>query len=152
MKIFVAFIVMVASALLLNLPITQTSYDFRTEPRTDTEPTVTTVAWATSANVVLDQPIYDDDTGTVSILSDDATDAPVVSSYNSSNRQLVVAGLAGGATRELDVTYDIDALNAGVAIGAIIDKTPWFWLLLVLMLPAVGIAAMFWDKIRGRLG
>ena len=152
MRIFIAFIVVVASALLLNLPITQTSYDFRTEPRTDTNPTVTTGAWATAANFVLAKPIYDNDTGTIGIISVHAADIPVVSSYNTSNRQLVVAGLQAATTRELEVTYDVDALNAGVAIGAIIDKTPWFWLLLVLMLPAVGLAAIFWDKIRGRLG
>jgi len=148
-RLFIAFLVVVASALLLQLPIIQTTYDFRTDPRTDSFVSATTVA-GTTANVILAKNIYDDDTGTIVFISDEALDAPHVSTFNASNRQLLVNGLAANTSRDLDVTYDIDALEASSAISIVIDRVGWFWLLLILMMAPAGLAAIFWDKMGRR--
>lgn len=121
------------------LPLTDAIYDFRTDLRTDTFSTAT-AAGVTSANETLLEELYDDDIGSVDIASDNATDAPLPNSYNSTSRELTITGLTANITRTLDITYAVDALQGSTAIDAIVDRIPWIWLLVTI---AFGPAALF---------
>lgn len=142
MRVFWAFIIILATVMLFLLPITPAVYDFKTDVRQDSFTTPTAVG-ATTANVVLIKELYDDDVMTISLASDLATDVPAVVSYNATNRALLVSGLTDNTTRGLVVDYDVDSLNASPAIATFIDYIPWFVLLMVILLPAAGIAGMF---------
>ncbi len=122
----------------------ETVYDFKTMLRTE-EVTSPTAAGVTTANVTLGKPIFDDDTSTLDILSDLATDTPAysASSYNSTTRQLLTSGLTANTTRVLTVSYDVNALEGFDAIVLIVDRWPFIWLLLVIIFPLVGIGAIF---------
>ena len=121
------------------LPITTAIYDFRTDLRTDTFST-DTAAGVTSANETLLESLYEGDLGSIDIFSDDATDVPLGSSYNATSRLLNVTGLTANATRTLDVSYDVDALQGSEAINTLVDRVPWIWFLIIV---AFGPAALF---------
>jgi len=126
MRIFYAFIIMVTAAMLFMLPVTEGIYDFITDVREDTF-TVTTGVGSTNATVQLFKAIYDDDTNT---------------SYNATNRNLVVTGLSENITRTLTVNYDIDALSNSAAVATLVSKFDLIWLLVVIAFPAAAIAAI----------
>jgi len=141
MKIFYAFIIMVTAAILFMLPVTEGIYDFITDVREDTF-TVTTGVGSTNATVQLFKAIYDDDTNTIELSSNDADDIPLYSSYNATNRNLVVTGLSENITRTLTVNYDIDALSNSAAVATLVSKFDLIWLLVVIAFPAAAIAAI----------
>lgn len=142
MRIFYAFLIIVIAAVLFMLPLTEASYDFRTDERTDSFDVDTGVGESTD-NVTLHAEVYDDDLETISILSDLSTDSPVADSYGSATREVAVSGLTENTTRELDVTYDIDALDASDAISGLIDRLPWVWLLTIIAFPMAALFAIF---------
>ena len=144
MRIFYAFIVIVVAAILWLLPVTEGIYDFKTDLREDNF-TVTTGLGETTANVTLLKAIYDDDTSTITISSDDSEDVPLYSSYNATTRSLSVIGFSDNNTRSLTVTYDIDAIT-GDGIDTLLDQLPWIWILIKIALPAAAIAAIFMGK------
>jgi len=139
MRVFYAFIIIFASAILFMLPLTNIIYDFRTDSRTDIF-SATTNATEDSANVTLLANLYDCDMGSIDIASDNATDAPLPNTYNCTSRVLNIAWLASNTTRILDVTYDVDALGGSDAINTLADRFPWIWLLTII---AFGPAALF---------
>ena len=116
-------------------------YDYRTEPRTDTF-NATTGAGVTTANVVLHDFIYDDDTDTISFDSSIA-ETPIVSTYNGTTKLLTVASLTANTTRTLEVTYDIDAIPDSAAINTLLDRWAWIWMLVVIVFAPASIAAMW---------
>jgi len=136
---------MLTAVILFMLPITLAVYGFRTDLETDyfTSPTGAVV---TTANVVLQKAIYDDDTDTITITSDLSTDVPVYSSYNATSRLLGMSGLTANTTRIVTVSYDVDALGAGTGLVDLVDKLPWFLLLIVIAFPVAGIAAIFTNR------
>lgn len=127
------------------LPFTQMAYDFRTDPRTDTFNTATAVG-VTAANETLLDDLYDGDTGSVDIDSDDATDVPLPGSYNVTNRVLNITGLTANTSRILQITYDFDALDATPAIATIIDRLPWIWLLCCIAFAPAALYAIFTNR------
>ena len=141
MKIFYAFLVIVAATLLFMLPITTMVYDFRTDIREDTF-TVTTAAGVTSANVTLLKTIYDNDTATISYLSS-KPEVPVFTSYNTTSRQLLTGNLTALTTRTLYVSYDTDALTGYTALDTLLDRVPFIWLLIIIAFPVAALGSMF---------
>lgn len=141
MRIFWAFLIIVVSTILWLLPITTAIYDFRTDQREDTFATETGAG--TTANVTLLDDLYEDDTGSVDIDSDLATDAPLPSSYNATNQNLLVNGLTASANRTLIVTYDIDALSESEAVSNILDRLPLIWLVVIIAFPPAALFAIF---------
>lgn len=127
------------------LPVTQAVYDYRTDVREDSFNYETGGA-ETTANVSLHTPIYDDDTDTVTILSDLATDIPLFSAYNTTNRLLDMTGLTVASNRTLRVSYDINALVTNPALSTLMDWLPYIWLILICVMPMAGIYVI----IRGR--
>ena len=120
------------------LPVSQAVYDYRTDVREDSFNYETGGA-ETTANVSLYTAIYDDDTDTVSILSDLATDIPLFSAYNATTRLLDMTGLTVASNRTLRVYYDINALVANPAISTLMDWLPYIWLILICVMPMAGI-------------
>lgn len=146
-RIVAVFMVIVAAVILFMLPLTEMIYDFRTDQRAD-DFTVTTAAGVTTANVTLGKPVFDDDTQTISFSSNTTTDIPVVSSYNVTSRQLLIAGLTASTTRAVEVTYDIDALTGeGSAISSLMDRVPAVYLLIVIAFPIAATVAVLIGRV-----
>lgn len=125
------------------LPATEMIYDFRTDQREDTFDRETGAG--TTVNVTLIKELYDDDTGTIDIFSDLSTDIPIPTplSYNATSRQLGIEGLAVSSNRTLTVAYDINALEVGDAINALLDRLPWIWLLVICAFAPAALFAIF---------
>jgi predicted transcriptional regulator len=120
-------------------------YDYRTDVRED-EFAVSTGGAETTGNVTLIKAVYDDDTQTIAITSDDADDTPAYSDYDTTTRELEVSGLAVSTNRTLTVAYDIDALSASAAISTLMDYLSWIWFILLAGFPAAAIAAVFMGR------
>jgi len=146
MRILYAFFVIVVAAILFMLPLTTAIYDFRTDLREDTFNNTTGVG-ETTANLTLFKPIYDDDTGTVGILSSISTDTPLYSSYNATSRLLGMTGLADNSTRVLTISYDIDALEGSDAINTIMDIIPFIWMMVIIAFPMAALYAIFTGRV-----
>jgi len=142
MRIFSAFLVIVTAAILFMLPLTSGVYDFRTDLNEDTFNYETGGA-ETTANVTLDKAVYDDDTDTITILSDLSTDSPLFSTYNTSTRLLDITGLTVSENRTLTVAYDVDALEGSDAINTIVGRLPWIWLLVIIAFSPAALVAIF---------
>ena len=141
-QIFYSFLIMLVGVFLWLLPVTSAVYDFRTDLKEDNF-TVNTAVGATSGNVVLFKPIYENDTSTLEITSDDSDDTPLFSTYNSTSRLAVFTGLSANNSRTITMTYDIDALEGNDAIGTLMDNAPWIYLMMVIVLPVAGVVAIW---------
>ena len=141
-RIFFAFTIVFAAVLLFLLPLSEGSYDFRTDLRYDSF-TVATAVGTTNATIQLSTEIYDDDTSTLDIDSNDVDDTPLFYSYNGTTRALLVIGLADNTTRTLGVTYDIDALEAWGAIMTLADRIEWVWLIIIIGFAPAALVALF---------
>jgi len=146
MRIFQGFLILVVVAILWMIPVSQAIYDFRTEPRDDVF-AVTTGGGETTTAVVLLKPIYDDDTGTISLRSDLATDTPISDNYTPTTYVLDISGLTAASSRELTATYDIDALSAHAAVSIIMDLLPTIWILILVAFPVVSLIVIFRKRV-----
>lgn len=135
---------MVTAVILWMLPVSEAVYDFRTELREDefTSPT----ADGAAANVTLSKPIYDDDTGTLDFFSDLATDTPAYNTWDNTTQVVNITGLTANTTRILLVSYDVNALEGYDAIGIVVDRFPFIWILLIIVFPIGAFAAMFMGR------
>jgi len=109
-----------AALIVLLIPAIMISLDsFRLTDQEEPH-NVTTGASVTSANLTLAQDLYNDDTVNASVTSNLTSDAPVPSTYTASTNVLLVTGLDDSATRQLTVTYSVDALTDywGAALGS----------------------------------
>lgn len=150
MRIFYSFLIIVCSVILIILPFTDASYEFKTDLREDSFTVITDVG-AENTTVQLFKPIYDDDVSTIEFISDDVDDSPVYYSYNSTTRALVVIGLADNTTRTLDVTYDISAYNSD-ATDNVIDVFSIAWVILWIAFPMGALAAIWVGRVKELLG
>jgi len=141
MRIFHGFLIILTAVILFMLPITSSIYDYRTDLRED-EFSYETGGAETTANVTLLRPIYDNDTGTIDILSDLGTDIPVFASYNTTTRILDMTGMTLASNRTLTVFYDINALVANLALSSFLDWLPYIWIILIGIMPLAGIYAI----------
>ena len=142
MRIFYSFLIMFTSVILIILPITSGVYDFKTDLREDNF-TITTATGTTNSTVQLFKAVYDDDDSTIEILSHDVDDAPLLSSYNTTSRALVVIGLAENTTRQIDVTYDIDAIENSASLSTFLGYLAWIWIIMWIALPVAGLVAIW---------
>ena len=138
MRIFQGFLIVFVSVVLFMLPVTGAVYNYRTDVREDSFNYETGGA-ETTANVSLHTPIYDDDTDTVTILSDLATDIPLFSAYNTTTRLLDMTGLSVAANRTLRVSYDINSLADHDSLDAFIGWIPFIWIVIIAVMPMAGI-------------
>ena len=145
MRIFQGFLIVMVSVVLFMLPVTGAIYNYRTDVREDSFNYETGGA-ETTANVSLHTPIYDDDTNTIAILSDLATDIPLFASYNTTTRLLDMTGLTVASNITIRVSYDINSLSDHDALDTFIGWIPFIWIILISIMPMAGIYAIF----RGR--
>lgn len=143
MRIFYAFVITLAAALLFLVPYTEVGDEFLTDIRTDTFANESTAPADTTASVVLVKSVYDDDIQLVTPTSNLSTDAPVAFSYNATNRELVVSGLTDNATRTLTIDYSIDALGGTGAVNTLASRFPWIMLLCAIVIAPAAIGAIF---------
>ena len=146
MRIFYAFLIIFVATILWMLPVTSAIYDFRTDVRTDTFSTTTTVG-VTTANETLHEELYDDDIGSVDITSEDATDTPLPNSYNATSQVLNIIGLTENTTRELEVAYDVDALEGDNAVDILLGWVPYIWILIICVFPMAALFAIFTGRV-----
>jgi len=146
MKIFYGFLIIVTVSILFMLPITEAIYDFRTDVRDDNFYGIETGVGVVTANVTLHTSLYDDDTDTIGILSNETDDIPAFSTYDTATRELEVGGLAASGNRTLTVSYDIDALSASTAVSNFMNVVSWIWFILLAAFPAAAIGAIFMGR------
>lgn len=138
MRIFYGLLIVIVSVILWLLPVSQAVYDYRTDIYTDTY-NYETGGGVTTANVVLRNPIYNDDTNTITILSDLSTDNPLFASYCTTNRLLDITGMTAASNRTMWVSYDINALVGLPAVATLMDWTPYLWWILISVFPMAGL-------------
>ena len=141
-RIFNAFMIIVASTFLFLLPITLLVEDFKVDRHEDNF-SITTGGADTTDNVILSNELYEGDTTSITILSDDADDSAGWGAFSATFNELEVTGLAVNTTRTIEVNYDIDALGGSVAIINLADKIAWFWLLICIAYAPASLAAIF---------
>lgn len=144
MKIFWSFLIIFTAVLLWIIPFTDAAHGFKTDVRIE-EFTVTTGA-STNATVQLFKDLYLDDTSSIDLDSHSLNDAPLLSSYNITTRAAVITGLAGNLTRQIDVSYDIDALHDNPGVAILIGLVPMLWVLIAVVFPLAGLFALWFMK------
>ena len=142
MKIFNAFLIIFTATILFMLPITTLIYDFRTDLREDTF-AYETGGGVTTGNVTLFKPVYENDTDTIDIVSDESDDSPLYSSYNTTSRRLAFTGLVASENRTLVVTYLIDVFEDNDTLNTLMDRLPFIWLLVIIAFAPAAIFAIF---------
>ena len=138
MRIFYGLLIVIVSVILWLLPVSQAVYDYRTDIYSDYYNYETGGA-VTTANVVLSNPIYNNDTNTITIMSDLYTDNPLFASYCSTNRLLDMTGMTAAANRTITVHYDISALVGLPAVATLMDWMPYIWWILISIFPMAGL-------------
>lgn len=147
-RILTSFSIILIDVLLWFLPYTTAIYDFRTDAQTDTF-TVTTAVGLTTANVTFSKELYDNDTQTIILNSDLATDNPILTSYNGTTRAALVSGFTSNATRDLEVVYDRPSFDPSGALSTFMDLIPWFWMLILAIFPLAALVYIWWGKFTG---
>lgn len=140
MRVLFAFICVFLGAGLFLFPITESTYDFKTDVREDSA--VVTTIGGTTGSLVLVKPIYDDDTSTLTISSNLSSDTPTYLSYNTTSRLLSFSGLTTSSTRLITVDYDVDALADAPAISTLLNLNPFLWYAFSIVFIGAAIAAM----------
>lgn len=141
-RAFTAFLILVASAILWMLPVTEGIYDFRTDVEENAF-AVTTGVGETAANVTLLTALYDDDYSEAAVTSNITSDIPAMSSYNTTTRALAVNGLTANTSRTITVEYDVYALTDANAVDTFLDWFPYIWILIKIAFPIAALAAIF---------
>lgn len=142
MRIFNAFMIIFCATILFMLPFTSLSEDFRTDTRDD-EYYYQTGVGETTGNVTLVKPIYDDDTTSVSIVSDVSADDPQYSSYNSTTQRLTFIGLAASENHTLTISYLVDAFDENTTLNSLMDWFPFIWYLIIIAFAPAAFIALF---------
>lgn len=138
----ILFVIM-GAVILIMLPLTLAVYDFQTDLQTDIFTNCATAPADTTYTTTLSTALYGNNVQTISYASSLSTDVPAYSSYNSTNRNLVVMGLTDNSTRTLTIAYDVDALGGSAAINTFVGYVPFFWMAIILIFPAAVVIAIF---------
>lgn len=118
-------IIMVAVMFIMFPIVMDASHDLQTDDFVQTEAAVVTGVGVTTADVVLDEDLWDDATTSVlSITSDEVTDVPVANTYTAGTNTLNITGLAADDSRTLVITYEYDGLTDYTGMGALVAVAP----------------------------
>ncbi len=142
MRIFQAFLVLVAAVILWMLPVNEAVRDYRTYTQADNFQATTGVG-ITSVNVTISKALFDNDISTFFLSSNTSAETPIYSSYNGTSRQLTIGSLAENTTRTLSVSYLVNALTAWPSVEPFVNRISFIILLLIIAFPVAGIAAIF---------
>ena len=144
MKIVYSFLIILVAVFLWLLPLSDMVYAFRTDAVTD-ESEVDTDVGETTANFTLDNYVYNDDIDTISV-SSSINEVPVVSSYNSTSKTVLISTLTANTSRTLGITYDIDVITDNDAINELLDRADWIWILIIIAFPMASLAAIWTNR------
>ena len=144
MRIFYSFMIILVAVFLWLLPLSDMVYAYRTDPVTDAS-SVDTGVGETTADITLDNFVYDDDIDTISV-SSSISEVPSVSSYNGTTKTVSIASLTADDSRTLSVTYDVDVITDNDAINALLDRAAWMWMLVIITFPVAGLAAIWTNR------
>ena len=121
----IAGIIMIMIAFVVFPMVMTGAHEVLTDDETESFENVSTGTGETTATVTLSKSLYDNSTSSVtSITSDNANDDPTADSYNSSNKQLTVGGLAESATRTLTVAYESEATEGYTGLKSLVKIRP----------------------------
>lgn len=150
MKITLSIVGVVIVLILFGTMMTGV-HDAQTNERVDSFAAVTTGVGETDADVVLVTDIYEDDLLSVlSISSNNTADAPLPDAFVGSTNTLTVRGLAESDTRNLEVTYEYDALTGDAEpAGSFLGFTPIFVAIGAVLIIVGAIIAVFIAKRGG---
>lgn len=121
--------------------ITDAVTDFRTDELAE-EFVGDTAVGVTSTNVQLGSELWDDSLSYASVATNATADAPALTSYNGTNRQVTVTGLAANTTRTITLTYRTAGLSDYSGAEEISLNIPVIILVFIILLPASGIIAL----------
>lgn len=124
--------------------------DAQTSQRDDAFAGVATAPAVYTADVQLVVDIYDNNiVNVVSIISDNALDAPLPDTYVAASNTLTVRGLAANDSRSLVVTYKYGSLTGTAAkAGTFLDMIPLLMgMIIVVIIVAAGYMA--WSRSKG---
>ncbi len=141
-RIFAGLLIIFGAGILLMLPFTDALYDFKTDVKEDVF-TVVTASGNTTPAVVLTKAPYLNDTSTIELASNLATDAPLFSSYNATSRAMAMSGFTDNATRTLEVSYDTYALSGFSALDTIISRADLIWIVGIICFTLAGVVFVF---------
>jgi hypothetical protein len=142
MRYFTGFLIILSSVIFWMLPVSDSIYTWKTEPRTDTF-NVDTAVGITTASSTLIKPIYDNDTATLDLISDLSTDVPLFVSYNGTTQSVSYSGLTDNATREMSITYDISAFDESTVFETLSDMVVWLIFIFFIVFPLGGLWVAF---------
>jgi len=147
MRYFTGFFIIAIGVLLWMLPVADSIYSWKTEPRTDTF-IVTTAAAVTTGNSTLFKSIYDNDIHTLAFTSNCSTDAVTYVSYNTTSKLLNYSGLTASISRELDITYDTSAFNESSPVETLADMLPYLCYIVFVLFMCSGVYYMLAPHIK----
>lgn len=147
MRYFTGFLIVAIGVLLWMLPVTDSIYSWKTEPRTDSF-LVTTAAGVTTGNSTLFKSIYDADIHTLAFSSNCSTDAVTYVSYNTTSKLLNYSGLEADVTRELEISYDTSAFDESSAWETFSDMLPYLCYIVFVLFMCSGIYYMLAPHIK----
>jgi hypothetical protein len=142
MRIYNGFLILLVSALLWLLPVSEAIYNFRTDIRDDSS-TVATDPAETTKDIQLFKPLYENDTSRVTFTSTLLTDSVAVATYAPTTRILSITGLTDDTARTLEIEYPYNALATNTAINTLMNVLPFFWTLILIALPVVAIVVIY---------
>jgi hypothetical protein len=152
MRYFTGFLIVLCSVIFWLLPISGSIYAFKTEPRTDSFLITTATAAVHTANSTLLKPVYDNDTSTISFSSNYTTETITFTSYNTTSNNVRYAGLAGGHTRLVKITYDTTAFDIDGPYETLTDAAVWFLYIFFIIFPMGGIYVAFKPDLENIFG
>lgn len=121
--------------------ITDAVTDFRTDSLTETFDGETGVG-ESSVNVQLSSTLWNASLSNASVSSNVTADAPSMSSYNGTNRQVTIAGLVASTPRTLTVEYRTAGLEDMAGADEISTNIPTLILMFIILIPASGLLAL----------
>jgi len=121
-------IICVIVAFIFFPQIMRTAEEAKVREATETHLVVTDVA-EEEAEVTLYNDLYNANLEyVVGISSSNDNDTPVATDYNEVTQKLTVGGLVAEVTRNLEISYDTDAIANLTGVGAFLGLTPFLFL------------------------
>jgi uncharacterized membrane protein YhiD involved in acid resistance len=139
-------IICVIVAFIFFPQVMRTAEEAKVREATETHLVVTGVA-EEEAEVTLYNDLYSANLEyVVEINSSNENDTPVATAYNEVTQKLTVGGLVVEVTRNLEISYDTDAIANLTGVGAFLGLTPFLFLGGIIAI----VGAVIWHSFRSR--
>lgn len=139
---FVVLILAIAAPAILN-----GAEDFRTDLLTETF-TVDTAVAVTSGNIQLSSSLWNENLANITVSSNLGTDAPTPSSYNATNRHVLVQGMTANSSRTIEAVYKSAGLEEYTGAEDVSTKLPTMFIIFIIILAASGMIYLIVSIVR----